>query len=74
MARKKDVLETMLDDELLAQVFENASDTSWHQQAVFLINYRLAARQARFNYIVTIATVVMAVQAIVSIVALCLAH
>lgn len=60
----------MADDELLGHVLGNPADTSAHQHAVFLINYRLAQRQARFNLIVTIATVLMAAQALIQVAAL----
>lgn len=72
MERKQDILETMPDEELLRQVFENPPEAPIHHQAAFLINYRLALQQERFNRIVTVATVVMAVQAIIAIIALCL--
>lgn len=70
--RKPDLFETFSDDELLRQVFENPPEAPAHQQAMFLLNYRLARRQARFNQVVTIATVVMAIQAVLSIVELVL--
>ena len=68
--RKPDLFELMTEDDLLEQFFGNPPDTPAHQQAEFLINYRQSQRQARFNLVVTIATVVMAIQAIVSVAAL----
>jgi len=69
--RKKDIFETLSDEELMRQVLENPSDSSAHQHAAFLMNYRLAMRQAAFNKVVTIATVIMAIQAAASVVTLC---
>lgn len=63
MRREKDVFETLTDEELLEQVLKNPADTSAHHQAAFLVNLRIAQRQSKFNLIVTVATVVMAIQA-----------
>ncbi len=72
-----DVFERLSDEQLVEQVFGNPVESGGYQKAVFELERRrarrldaIAERQERFNLVVTIATVVMAVQAIAAVVAL----
>ncbi|HEX7831618.1 MAG TPA: hypothetical protein VF787_18325 [Thermoanaerobaculia bacterium] len=65
--RKPDLLETMSEDELRQHIVDTGDD---FQSAQFLLHQKALRRQERFNLVVTIATVIMAIQALVSLVAL----
>jgi predicted lysophospholipase L1 biosynthesis ABC-type transport system permease subunit len=72
-----DIFEKLSDEQLVEQVFGNPIDSGGYQKAIFELEQRrarrldaIAERQERFNLVVTIATVVMAVQAVATIVAL----